>query len=90
MKNDLPCFDFIHVPRSEALTNSYPNGIVFIPGSIGGGGCYSTLGFRPGYYGRTTPVKEGTTVMDPELGVGGYGAKPTWQVRVSRVYFLYC
>ena len=71
LESDIGCFDTIHVNRSQTLETEHVHGILFVPGSLAGGGCYSALGLRPGYYGRTTGVYNSVT---------GFGARETWQV----------
>ena len=51
MTKDLGCFEMIHVSRSDRSSSSYPNGILFVPGSKTGGGCWSALGLAPGFTG---------------------------------------
>lgn len=49
MIKDLVCFNFVHVSRSDRASTDYPNGILFVPGELTGGGCWSALGKSPGF-----------------------------------------
>ena len=68
MTKDLGCFEMIHVSRADRSSSSYPNGILFVPGSKTGGGCWSSLGLAPGSTGKASgPITQ-------------WDAVSTWQV----------
>lgn len=51
MTEDLVCLEFIHVPRSQRLSTSWRNGILFVDNSHLAGGCWSAAGLVEGFAG---------------------------------------
>ena len=66
LTKDVPCMRFEYV--SNLSKTSHTNGILFVPGSLTGGGCWSAVGLAPNFGGRN-----GESVTD-------FGAPSGWQI----------
>ena len=74
LTHDLGCLTFVHVPKEELATHTtFANGILFVPASLTGGGCWSTLGVGGGFVGSANAELI-------QAGITSLGAPATWQI----------